>query len=65
MITKTVRTDYKLKNCTANGSGQVVDEHGEVVELGYMLGLIFGACSFDLSASSSKKDELDEEDLTS
>lgn len=59
MVTKTTRTDYKLKNCKINADGFLLDEFDQKVDIIKMLRLIFGVGNFDLSANTSKKEDVD------
>lgn len=59
MVIKTIRTDYKLKNCKISADGLLLDENDQKVDIITMLRLIFGVENFDLSANTSKKEDVE------
>lgn len=63
MVTQTTRTDLKLKNCKIDAEGDFLNEDNEVLDLKEMLKAVFGVGTFDLSANTVKKDEIDLGDL--
>lgn len=63
MVTKTSRTDFKLKSCQVGPSGELICDDGEILDLVDTLKKVFGIGCFDLSANTVKKDEVDIGDL--
>lgn len=64
MVIRTEKTEFKEKKLSYD-AGHIVDEDGEVVDLYGLIHAIFGeGTQFDLSASVSTKDNLENSDFT-